>query len=157
MAGGTSYIVDLIRGQQNSTRRGLAFLVHEKDKDINAKGVFDSLGSKARRQVRTGFDHWLMGVTNKKRFHGWDEPENSDCFVFKWKEGRQGHRFYGFVCHPLLKYPNFELCVLILHATKQRHKTDPRVLKRVNELKTNAAVSKAIAEATKNLKPGETD
>jgi len=146
----------LVKDQQISARRGLAFLIHEKDKSINAKGVFDILGAKAGQKVRTGFDHWLTGVTNKKRFHGWDEAEKRGCFVFKWKEGQQGHRFYGFLCHPLLKYPGFEFCVLVSHATKNRRDTDPRELKRVNALRTNEAVKKAIAEATKDLKPGET-
>jgi len=156
MTGGESYVVELIEDQQITARRGLAFLVYEEDKSINAKRVFNRLNSRANQYVRTGFDYWLGGTTNPKRFHGWEGAENRDCFVFKWKEGAQGHRFYGFLCHPLLGYPRFELCVLVSHATKSRRKTDPRELRRLNELRAKDAVKKAITEATKNLKPGTT-
>jgi hypothetical protein len=135
--------------------RGLAFLICENDKDVDAKSVFGNLKPKADRQVRTGFDTWLIDKPNKKRFHGWDDSKRHDCFVFKWKEGQQGHRLYGFLYNPLPKYPNFQLCVLVLHATKNRWKTEPRSLNKVNELKANGLVKKAIVEATKNLKLDE--
>jgi hypothetical protein len=156
MVGKISYVVEMVKDLQINAHRGLAFLASKGDRSLNAKIVFYRLSSKADRQVRTGFDHWLIGVTNPTRYHGWDEPENRDCFVFKWKERNQGNRFYGFLCHPLEQYPGFQLCVLVSHATKNRHKTDPRELKRVNALKIDQAVRKAIAETTKDLRPGKT-
>jgi hypothetical protein len=157
MAGENPYVVALVKEQDAiNKRRGLAFLICENDKKIDAKSVFDRLKLKADQQLRTGFDFWLTGKTNTKRFHGWNEAENRDCFVFKWKEGSQGHRLYGFLCHPLLEYPNFQLCVLVLHATKNRRETEPRLLKKVNDLRANDLVRRAITVATKDLKPGET-
>jgi hypothetical protein len=157
MAGENPYVVELVKRQDAINKRcGLAFLICGNDKNIDAKPIFDRLKPKAVKQVRTGFDRWLEGRTNPKRFHGWDEAKNRDCFVFKWKEGSQGHRLYGFLYHPLPKYPDFQLCVLVLYATKNRQKTEPRILKRLNELRANDLVKDAIKKATKDLKPGET-
>jgi hypothetical protein len=153
--GDKAYVVELIKSRK-VTRRGLALLLCETDKNIDAKPVVENLNPKAKQQVRTGFDHWLEGRRNKKRFHGWDEPGYRHCFVFKWKEGPQNHRLYGFLDHPLLGFPKFQLCVLVSHATKNRHKTDLRELKRANELRINNAVKEAITEAMESLNLDDT-
>lgn len=104
MLGRESYHVKLIPGHQ-ITRRGLAFLISESEMNISAKGVFDKLSLNRERQVRSRFDYWLDGGTNDKWFHGWpNNPIYKDCFVFKWRESNQHHRFYGFLCNPLSRF-----------------------------------------------------
>lgn len=156
-AGENPYVVELVTEHPINKRRGLAFLICKNDSDIDAKSVFDGLRENIYERVSTSFDYWLDGLVQPKRFHGFDEPKNRDCFVFKWNDGQQRHRFYGFLCHPLQeRYPNFRLCVLVSHATKNEKKTNPTELKRMNELKINEAVKEAIAEATKGLNPDKT-
>ncbi|MFH0958237.1 MAG: hypothetical protein V1897_05990 [Pseudomonadota bacterium] len=153
MAGGKSYVVELVSGHK-ITRRGLAFLICQGDQDVNAKVVFDMLIPKREREIRTRFDHWLDGGTNKKWFHGWpDNPNYKDCFVFKWRENRQHHRFYGFLCHPLPLDLGFQFCVLVSHAKKNTWETNPSELDRLNEIKIRDGVRTAITKATKTIVP----
>lgn len=153
MSGGRSYVVELVSGHR-VTRRGLAFLLCQGDRHINAKEVFDTLNPKREQEIRTRFDHWLDGGINEKWFHGWPHnPKYKDCFVFKWKENRQDHRFYGFLCHPLPSYPGFQVCVLVSHAKKNTWETNPSELDRLNEIKTRSGVKTAITDATRNIIP----
>jgi hypothetical protein len=156
MAGEKSYVVEMVSGCKITKRRGLSFLICENDESIDAKMAFDRLGQETDRKLRSRFDHWIDGGRpNKKWFHSWDESKNRHCFVFKWNEGSQGHRLYGFLCHPSPLYSSFQLCVLFSHATKNQWETNPRELKKANELRKDDAVIKAIIKATKDLKSGE--
>jgi hypothetical protein len=145
-----SYAVELIAGHRIA-RRGLAFLICEGEKNIDAKSVFHALKVKRERELRRRFDYWLDGGVNALWFHGWSNPTYKDCFVFKWKENKQNHRLYGFLCNPLSGYRDFQLCVLISHATKNTRETDPTELDRVNEIKDEKAVTEALTEAAKDI------
>lgn len=152
MAGDNPYVVELVDGNPPNTRRGLAFLICKSNADINAKSTFDELNIKRQREIRTRFQWWLDGMINDKWFHGWpNDPSYKDCFVFKWKEKRQNHRLYGFLCHPLNHNPRFQLCVLVSHASKSKHNTDPRELDGANKLKVNENVKKAIQQVSKTI------
>ena len=153
MAGRESYHVELIPGHQIA-RRGLAFLISGSETNIDAKSVFDKLSLNREREVRTRFDYWLDGGTNNKWFHGWPNyPIYKDCFVFKWKERKQHHRFYGFLCNPLSSDPGFRLCVLVSHAKKTTQHTDPSELHEVNQIKGEYAVKEAIRNAISTIVP----
>ena len=144
-----TYEIELIDGQEITSRRGLVFLISEGDTFINAKSVFHELPKKKELEVRTRFDYWLDGGTNDRWFHGWpDIPDYKDCFVFKWKQKNQNHRLYGFLCNPSLKSPAFQLCVLVTDATKSTEKTDKRILDYLTELKSNDAVIQEISGVT---------
>jgi hypothetical protein len=147
------YYVELIHGHK-ITRRGLAFLICKNDRNIDAKSFFERLKPNQERRARSSFDHWLDGGTNKNWFHGWpNNPTYKDCFVFKWKENRQDHRLYGFLCNPLPNYSHFRLCVLVSHAQKNAWETNPTELDGVNKIKEEAKVKEAVRTAVKDLTP----
>jgi hypothetical protein len=147
------YYVELIQGHKIA-RRGLAFLVCEDDKNIDAKSVFEGLTLNRERLVRSRFDYWLVGGINNNWFHGWPNSQDyKDCFVFKWTEKRQNHRLYGFLCNPLTKYRHFRLCVLVSHAKKNVWETNPTQLDLINRIKENDKVKKAVMDALKDLTP----
>src|SRR6266542_1283397 len=110
-----AYTVRPVSGLRQSPHRSVAFLLSDEDEDINAAETFDRLIPAKRRAVLDRFDYWISGGHNDDYFHGWpNEPSYKDCFVFKWKDGRQRHRLYGFLCHPLLQTNRrFQLCVLV--------------------------------------------
>ncbi len=152
MVGDNPYVVELVDGNPPTSRRGLAFLICKSNPDINAKSTFDELNINRQRQIRTRFQWWLDGKVNDKWFHGWpNEPSHKDCFVFKWKENRQNHRLYGFLCHPLTNNPRFQLCVLVSHASKNQLHTNPRELDGANKFKENEKVKKAIQGVSKTI------
>ncbi len=145
-----TYSVELIVGLK-ITRRGLAFLICEGDKNIDAKSVFESLKMKQERELRSRFDYWLIGGTSNNWFHGWpNNPTYKDCFVFKWKENKQNHRIYGFLCNPLSHDLGFRLCVLVSHAVKNAWGTDPSELDGVNKIKEEAKVKETIRNVVIN-------
>jgi hypothetical protein len=119
-------------------RRAICFLV-SKDNKIIAKSVFDALNTKSERKLRAIFDNWRDGQFNKKWYHGWTRSEfngrYTDCFVFKLRENRLNHRFYGFLCNPNPINQRFQLCVLVTHTFKDRNETYEADLKRVNLVK----------------------
>jgi hypothetical protein len=154
-AGEEPYIVELVQGNPPTSRRGLSFLVCETDPAIDAKASFDGLNLKKERELRRRFNWWLNGYTNDDWFHGWpNNPTHKECFVFRWKEKRQHHRLYGFLCHPLIShrlvdYRRFQLCILTSHATKNSEHTDPRELDGVLRLKSKEEVREAIESVSK--------
>ncbi len=124
--------IDRLNG---STKRGMVFLRCEEESDLNAIAAFAELsGDRTRRNrerdLRARFDYWIAGGRNDIWFHGWPNVRKyKPCFVFKWKENRACHRFYGFLCHPTPnKNPAFQLCVLCSHAVKTEWETDPSEL-----------------------------
>lgn len=131
-----------------SLGRGIGFL--EGHDELNAGATFDDLSHKAEMILRTRFDWWTAGNNGPgKWFHGFpNQPDNKECFVFKWKEGRRGHRMYGFLCNPWPRSaPWFQLCVLNIYATKNETETDKAELVRVNQWRTSLGARDAIGQA----------
>lgn len=144
------YSVTPITGIKLSDRRSIAFLwVDDGDDDSCAGRVFQDLDEKTERLLRSRFDFWVDGGIKDEWFHGWPNyPKFKQCFVFKWKENRQNNRFYGFLCHPKPKTnARFQLCVLVIHATKNQQQTDTAELERVERVRIDPAVQAATAAA----------
>jgi hypothetical protein len=122
--------------EQNHPRRAVCFLI-SKNKKVTAKSFFDGLVGRKEsigRGFKSSFDAWIDGLPNKPhRYHGWDKSEFKGryvkCFVFKKKD----HRLYGFLCNPNVSDPRYQLCVLVIHASKNQHKSDETILKQVEE------------------------
>lgn len=125
----------------------MAFLCSDTDSTVDAKKAFDELAAKRERELRSRFDYWIDGGSNKRWFHGWDVPQYRLCFVFKWKD-KKHQRMYGFLCHPMPnREPRLEICVLVLHAQKTEYETDAAELDRVNAIRVNETVLAAIRKA----------
>lgn len=130
-------------------RRGVAFLISS-DENVTAKSVFDSLNVNSERILLAWFDAWVDGLKNDKRYHGWTQSQFSgrytNCFVFKYREKRLEQRFYGFLCNPKNKPSDrgFQLCVLIVHASKNQWETDENDLRIVERIRMTPGVQKAI-------------
>jgi len=78
------------------------------------------------------------------------------CFVFKWKENRQNHRLYGFLCNPQpTSRPGFQLCVLATHRTKNERETDERELEIAVSLRASPDVIMAIQSIYPDVKGGK--
>lgn len=136
-------------------RRGIAFLICENDKNINAKSVFDNLELKREREIRSRFDLWLAGGINDRYFHGWpNNPIYKNCFVFKYKDKNQHHRFYSFLCNPMPNNLSFQLCVVVAHAQKNTKETDLAELDGINDFIKNNEVTEAIVKALKDRLAG---
>lgn len=138
-----------ITGLRPSGRRALAFLVSKDGGGADAQDAFTRLNKNREREVRSRFDHWIAGGIKDEYFHGWpNDAKYKKCWVFKWKDKRQRHRLYGFLFHPYPHTdPRFQLCVLVLHATKNEWETDTAELDRVVALQTDPRVVAAIARA----------
>lgn len=67
------------------------------------------------------------------------------CFVFKAKEKRQHHRFYGYLYNPQpILNPRLQLCILCIHAMKKEYETDRSELARVDVRYSSSAAKQAI-------------
>ena len=141
-----SYAVAPVAGLKPSNRRAIAFLVSRDDGRTSAQDAFNRLAAKKARDVRSRFDFWIDFGINDDYFHGWpNHPKYKGCWVFKWKDNRQRHRLYGFLVNPLpLGNASFQLCVLVLHATKNERETDTAELDRINALRADPRVKAAI-------------
>ena len=128
--------------------RAIGFLEHRQGAELDAGMVFGQLKENPTRYIRAGMDCWLDGQSCDRRFHGWpNDDEHRPCFTFKWKEKRQHHRFYGFLCNPKpLTDRGFRLCVLVFHCCKNDWATDPAVLDRCCALQRDVGVIEAIAQ-----------
>jgi hypothetical protein len=152
MAHQRTFSIRLIEGHNVNKRRAVAFLeCNPVSDEINAKTVFVGIPESRDRELRTRFDYWLDGGVNKKWFHGWDNPPKKGCFTFKWKDKKQEHRFYGFICNPLPDFPSFQLCVLICDAPKNTWES-PGELDEVIRLKDDLEVNKAIERFRPHLR-----
>ena len=130
-------------------RRGVAFLISDKDVRITAEAAFKALSGNIERWFRTIFDAWIDGKTNPMWFHGWNASAfkggYTDCFVFKKQEGKKSsHHFYGFLCHPKASSPAYLFCVLVVYVWKTQFETDEANLRRVTEISAMPAVQEAI-------------
>jgi hypothetical protein len=147
MANDESICIEFVDGHSVG-RRALAWLITSPaNKHVIAKSVFEKLREKLKQDVHNRFDAWLAGKINDKWYHGWNEEGFRSCFVFKWKDNRQHHRLYGFLCHPKIDQPSFLLCVLTSHTTKNEQEADKSEKKRMNDLRND----KKVIEALKNL------
>jgi hypothetical protein len=140
------YSVATIPGLKVSDLRSVAFLAGGEDSAVNAKKVFEKLGEKASNEMLSRFDYWIDGGHKDNYFHGWpNNPQRKECFVFKRKEGRTHHRFYGFLMNPKpLTAPRFQVCILISHATKNEEHTDAVELTAVNTMRTLPEIVRAV-------------
>ena len=151
MTATVTYTVETVNGLQPSERRGLAFLLsNNPNDDLNAHEVFNDLSEKASQTVRSRFDWWMSGSPpHDQWFHGFPNSDAyCNCFVFKWKERREHHRLYGFLCHPRpTTNARFQVCVLASHATKNEWETDLAELNSANAWRINPAVTAAVTMA----------
>jgi hypothetical protein len=141
----TAITFDLVLGVRTSTRRAIGFL--RGDPELNALEGFEALGEKHARDMLTFFGAWIDGLNGPAtRFHGFPNHRTCRmCFVFKAREKRQGHRFYGFLCNPLPKTnASFQLCVLCIHAMKNEFETDQSELDRVKKWSESSVAREAI-------------
>lgn len=140
-----SYEIDVVT--TDHPRRGVAFLIST-DAKVTGKPSFDRLNINSERTLRTRFDAWRDRKREKKWYHGWDQSEfqgkYTKCFVFKCKEKRSEHRFYGFLYNPKVSDPGYQICVLVVHDLKGRWETDEANLRKVETIRTTFAVQKAI-------------
>jgi hypothetical protein len=138
----------IVKAGKDHPLHAVGFLINSEVSYVNVKEAFEGLREDERDFLTTSFDYFLDDLTLTKyphRYHGWKKSvargKYQYCFVFKCPP----HRLYGFLCHP--KEPadgRFLGCVIVLHAEKKKWLTDQEELKRVNKMKEDAEVLKAI-------------
>ncbi len=132
---------------ESHARRAVAFFVTRKTQ-ITARNFFRTLNPKVADLLRTRFEYWVSGKPIKKYFHGWDRSQFAGkytfCFVFKCNEKRIQHRFYGFLCNPKDSNPGYQICILVVHATKREWDTDEHDLRQVEAIRTTPTVQEII-------------
>ena len=127
-----------LHAEGRTKRRAIGFLLGP---ELNAASFFDGLQGTPEREFRDRFDMWLGNQDFKKWFHGWDVPEFRECFEFK----RQSERLFGFKCHPSPKTnPRLQLVALAYYDEKEGEASDKTILRRLNRLRTDIAVTNAI-------------
>jgi hypothetical protein len=67
-------------------------------------------------------------------------------WVFKCRADQAGHRLYGFLQNPDPKRPRLRLCVLVEYASKDQNETDEAILRRVESIRTEPLVIKAVED-----------
>ena len=139
--------IKVIIGEKHE-RRGVAFLISD-DKNIDAHRFYYGLpeNNTIRRMFNTRFDNWQEGQPPKNhRYHGWDNSEFNGrykkCFVFKYQE----NRLYGFLCNPKDGKPRYQICVLIVCATKHKKESDETYLKYVEKTREDFTVKRIIKD-----------
>lgn len=152
-----TYVVVPVPGLKRSDRRAIAFLTCDDDPDVDGMAAFQMLSKKRERELKTRFDYWIDGKRQDNYFHGWpNEPDNKDCFVFKWKEKNIRHRLYGFLFNPKpTANPSFRVCVLVSHGTKAEWKTDPHHKSLAKGMRAKQAVIDAIMLTFPDSRGGE--
>jgi hypothetical protein len=109
--------------------------------------AFLGLGADDQRYYRKSFDMWMDGHHRPKRYHGWNASQHdgkyTKCYVFKHVD--EAERIYGFLCRPpVAENHNCEVCVLVLFAEKKKNETDIAELKRVETMRKNPNVWRAL-------------
>jgi hypothetical protein len=131
----------LVPEVRQGSRRAVGFL--EGHRELNAAGEFYDLKQSRKEFLFASMDEWTSGGNDiTTRFHGFpNDREYPLSFVFKAKEKRLGHRFYGYLYQPKpMTSPRLQICVLCIHALKDESETDRAELERVDEWhKSNAA------------------
>jgi|SRR5712692_11126016 len=147
-----AYSATLIGGLHSNDYRGLAFLECTEDRNINAKEIYEEFRENQRRNLRGRFDLWLDGGHNDLYFHGFPSyRQYKECFMFKLREKRTHHRFYGFLIHPRPANPRFQACALVSHGRKNEEHTDFTELDRINALRVMPEVTQAVESAFSEL------
>lgn len=128
-------------------KRGLIFLSYESHRFVNVNAKFAKLSMAERRYYEKSFDYWAEGEPTDHRFHGWKPSLKngiySFCFVFKNTKSQFSSRIYGFL-HSDPKSAGHQLCVLTYYAKKKKWLTDESILDKMNELRSDRAVQKAL-------------
>ena len=158
MASRRQYAVIPILGLKPSDRRGIIFLIHKGDANLDAAKRFEALEKKQKRTLLDRFDLWIEGKARDNYFHGWPNLQAyKQCFVFKWRDRHGNHRLYGFLCHPQPNTrPRFQLCVLTSHAIKTQWETQPTELDNANTLRVSLEVMLAIRAFFPERQSGDT-
>src|SRR5208337_3720192 len=125
--------------------------IHPKDKRVTAKDGFSGLPDQIKKKLHTSMDYWLGGFDNKpSHHHGWDKSEYSGKYVMLWvfkcRDDQAGHRLYGFMQNPDPTRPRLRLCVLVEYASKDQHQTDESILQRLESIRIQPAVIKAVED-----------
>ena len=125
------------------------------DASINAKKAFYAMKEKNRNEMLSRFELWQRGSVHDQYFHGFNDPDYRNCFVFKRKEAGTYHRYYGFLIHPRIQTDaGYLVCVLVSHAIKNTQDTDPVELKGMNNLRHKQEVVDAVRKGFPELKGG---
>ncbi len=143
-----SYNIEVVT--PNHQWRGVAFLVSA-DPKVTAKSIFDRFAKTNKnieRAFGAKFDSWQSRIINDKWYHGWNKSAFGGkyvrCFVFKHRKDKDFHRFYGFLCHPKMNNPRFELCVLVVYANKKDYETDEPDLAETEKMREMPDIQNAI-------------
>lgn len=148
-----SCLIHSLPGHEINNKRGIAYLTYHGDSFVDFAAELDAWNVlKLRKNVQRAFNHifgkWIAGHNfedahkyNRDQKKGRDYP-NACTFE------RHGFdsRIYCFRCHPDPSNPQFELRVLVHFAKKFTYKTDPRNLKRCQELHDDPSVRRAVEE-----------
>ncbi len=128
----------LVPNVRQGSRRAVGIL--EGSQDLCAQTLLNLPATDSKHQWYS-MDRWASGVDGpQSRSHRFD---GTDYFVFK--DLAKQHRFYGFLCHPLLNTGGrFQLCVLTTYAQKKEDGTDKAELGRVKDWMNAPAAKSAI-------------
>jgi hypothetical protein len=144
----TKCSVTMIAGRTHP-RRGVALLEHPTGY-VNAKAVFESLGTSSKRYHRKSFDYWMNDPYKAKpeRYHGFKKSYYSGKYVwnFTFKNIEEKERFYGFLCNPKKDDPGYQLCVLTGYAQKKEDAQDLTELDRVEKMRKDPNVKDALSD-----------
>lgn len=135
----------MVPGMHPSLHRAIGYL--QGNPELDSWDAVKALDETRRRYLLTSMGEWIDGLNKPaKRFHGF--PNDADywmCFVFKVKEKRQGHRFYGYLYNPQPhSNARLQMCVLCIHAMKKEWETDRSELARVETWYSSSAAKEAI-------------
>jgi hypothetical protein len=147
-----SVCIEYVENLKITKHRGVAWLiVKPPDKHITAKAIFEKLNEKKKQMLFSRFEYWIDGGIHDKYFHGWNEDDYRDCFVFKLNN----LRLFGFLCNPKKDEPSFQLCVLCSHSLKDGWEADKSEKDRMNELKKDEKILVALKNIKKNCSENE--
>ena len=133
----------------NHPHRGVALLEHPAGY-VQAKEIFEDLGTSSERYHRKSFDYWMDDPYRRRpeRYHGFDKKYQNGryvwCYAFKNIEEKE--RFYGFLCHPKPDDPDYLLCVLAVYAQKKENAQDLAELERVERMRNDPNVKDALTD-----------
>lgn len=127
-------------------RRGVVFLRSDEILEVNVEVAFGALDQNDRNRMRAKFEHWMQGNNGPIHwFHGFNDKERENCFVFKRRKSHTFYRYYGFLMHPHPKNdPEYWLCVLTNHAQKNTEATDPAETSFVDVIRVRSDVLAAV-------------
>ena len=77
--------IEFVEGQLVTPRRGIAFLVHEDEKHVDGKSIFDKLVGNDEKFIMASMKAWIDGAADiAGRFHGFPgDTTFRDGYVFK--------------------------------------------------------------------------